>query len=225
MSILYFNKIQHFLLISILLHFSFIISWAYFTPSNKNHYEFEVFLLNDIKAIAKESPKKNKISSSKSAKILQQSQIKETIKESTQSTIAETIKESSSSDFSLSEITHLGSVHSGGKEGTLQAGETKGSMIVDAEFGSVNGPSFIHREIPAYPQIARKLGKEGRVVLRLTINERGEVVNIEVIEAAPYGFTESAVDAVKKSRFSPAMKDGKPVTCRAILPVRFILKN
>jgi protein TonB len=76
-----------------------------------------------------------------------------------------------------------------------------------------------------YPQIARRLGKEGKVVLRLTLNEKGELVNIEIIEGAPYGFTESAIEAVKKSRFSPAIKNGKPIACRAILPVRFVLKN
>lgn len=225
MSRLYLNKIQHFLLISILFHVALIITWVCFATSKKNQYELEVLLLNDVKATVKESSKKIKFSSSKQAELLQHSQSMKIIKESIHSITVETIKDSPVSEFSSSEISSSGSMHSGGKEGIMQARETKGNMIVDTEFGSVNGPRFIQRENPAYPQIARRLGKEGRVVLRLTINEHGEVVNIEVIESAPYGFTESAVTAVKKSRFAPAMKDGRPVTCRAILPIRFVLKN
>ena len=100
-----------------------------------------------------------------------------------------------------------------------------GEKIIDSTFGSINGPKFLQREAPIYPPMARRLGKEGKVVLRLTINEKGELVNIEIVESAPYGFTESAIEAVKKSKFLPAMKDGYPITSRAILPIKFVLKN
>ena len=76
----------------------------------------------------------------------------------------------------------------------------------DVEFGSTEGPRFLHREMPAYPFTARKLGKEGRVLLRLTIDDKGRLLNLEVIEGAGFGFTESAVAAVKKSTFIPAKK-------------------
>ncbi len=96
---------------------------------------------------------------------------------------------------------------------------------IDTEFGAAFAPSFLHREMPVYPPFARKLGKEGRVLLRLTIDERGDLVNIEVIERAGYGFVEAAIDAVKKSTFLPAKKDGKAVASRALLPVRFVLRR
>jgi len=96
---------------------------------------------------------------------------------------------------------------------------------VGTEFGTAAGPSFLHREMPIYPAFARKLGKEGKVVLRLTIDERGNLLNVEVLETAEFGFTEAAVDAVKKSTFLPANKNGKPVASRALLPVRFILRR
>lgn len=95
----------------------------------------------------------------------------------------------------------------------------------DVEFGSSEGPRFYHREMPVYPFIARKLGKEGRVVLRLTIDERGRLLNLEVIEGAGYGFTESAIEAVRKSTFVPAKKDGKPILSRALLPIKYALRR
>jgi len=96
---------------------------------------------------------------------------------------------------------------------------------IETSFGATIAPAFLHREIPLYPIIARRLGKEGKVVLRLTIDEMGILINVEVLEKAGYGFTEAAIEAVKKSTFLPAKKDGKPIACRAILPIRFQLKK
>jgi len=96
---------------------------------------------------------------------------------------------------------------------------------VETEFGTGVSPSFLHREMPIYPAFARKLGKEGKVVLRLTIDEKGNLLNVEVLEAAEFGFTEAAVDAVKKSTFFPAKKNGKPVASKALLPVIFTLRR
>lgn len=95
----------------------------------------------------------------------------------------------------------------------------------DVEFGSAEGPRFSYREMPVYPLIARRLGKESRVLLRLTIDEKGRLLNVEVLEGAGYGFTESAVEAVKKSTFLPAKKEGKPISSRAILPIKFTLRR
>jgi protein TonB len=73
--------------------------------------------------------------------------------------------------------------------------------------------------------MARKLNQEGRVLLKLTIDEKGNLLNVEVIEKADYGFTEAAVEAVKKSTFLPAKKDGKSIASRALLPIRFRLER
>ena len=97
--------------------------------------------------------------------------------------------------------------------------------LLDVEFGSGNAPKFLHREMPVYPLIARRLGKEGRVLLRLTIDENGNLLNIEVLEGAGYGFTEAAVEAVKKSTFTPAIVNGMPVMSKALLPVKFSMRR
>jgi protein TonB len=92
-------------------------------------------------------------------------------------------------------------------------------------FGSEVAPRFLRREIPIYPLMARRLGKEGKVFLRLSIDEKGNLLSVEVIEKAGYGFTEAAVEAVRKSTFLPAKKDGKPIASRALLPIRFQLER
>jgi protein TonB len=91
--------------------------------------------------------------------------------------------------------------------------------------GSDNYPHFLHRELPLYPQAARRMGREGKVVLRLLIDETGKLQQVEVVESSDFEFTRAAVEAVKKSTFQPAQQNGRPVPSRAILPVQFVLKE
>ncbi len=110
-----------------------------------------------------------------------------------------------------------------GEGGRLIAISAKGitPSVVEAEFGSINGPSFLKTIKPEYPRLARRLGREGKVVLRLFINEHGRLVSVEIVEKAGHGFDEAAIDAVKASTFRPAKLNGHSVACRAVLPVRF----
>ena len=96
---------------------------------------------------------------------------------------------------------------------------------VVADFGSASGPAFLRRVLPVYPELARRLGKEGRVVLRLSIDARGNLQSVEVVEGAGFGFEESALAAVRQSSFRPAMVQGEPRACIARLPINFRLKN
>ena len=99
------------------------------------------------------------------------------------------------------------------------------SIPRDVEFGTATGPKFLHKELPVYPLAARRLNKEGSVILRLTIDSAGNLMNIEVMENAGYGFTKAAREAVQKSTFLPAKRDGRSVACRALLPIRFKLRR
>lgn len=65
---------------------------------------------------------------------------------------------------------------------------------------------------------------EGRVVLKLLIDANGELVHIEVVESAGYGFTEASIAAVKKSTYAPGVRNGVKVATRALLPISFRLQ-
>lgn len=99
------------------------------------------------------------------------------------------------------------------------------SGVIETAFGSTGAPVFLKRQMPVYPMMAKKLGKQGKVVLRLFINEKGRLLNVEVVEPARYGFTESAVEAIKMSTFSPAREKGVSVASKALLIIRFVLKK
>ena len=103
-------------------------------------------------------------------------------------------------------------------------GKAENRGTAETIFGNSGAPSFSHREAPVYPFLARRFGKEGKVVLKLLIDKNGILQNIEVIEPSQFGFTEAAIDAIKKSTFAPAHKNGENIASRAILSVRFNLK-
>lgn len=216
MKIVYINKIQYFVVISVFFHLLLFMTLSSFAKLNKNYEAFEIFITEDM---AKPLKKPSKASTTSTKKITVQ---KPSTVETDENITIEDKKTESIIDYSYSNFETSQKISSDKIKSSLKSDK---DGIIDAEFGTAYGPRFIHREIPVYPQIARRLGKEGKVTLRLTFNEKGEVVHIEIIEGAHYGFTESAIEAVKKSKFSPAIKDGKPVACRAILPIRFVLKN
>ena len=63
------------------------------------------------------------------------------------------------------------------------------------------------------------------MVLRVTIDESGRPIAVEAVKTAGSGFDEEAIRAVKESLFHPAKREGKPVICRAVLPIRFELRG
>ena len=92
-------------------------------------------------------------------------------------------------------------------------------------FGQVGSPRFIHREIPKYPFMARKRGKEGKVVLKLTLDSQGQLQAVETVEASGFGFAEAANAAIRLSTYAPAVRNGKAVSSQVLIPIKFVLEE
>jgi TonB family protein len=76
---------------------------------------------------------------------------------------------------------------------------------------------------PTYTETARMFGVEGRVVLRAVFSKNGEVTNLHVVSKLPHGLTQQALKAARAIRFSPAQKDGQPVSMFMELQYNFNL--
>jgi protein TonB len=75
--------------------------------------------------------------------------------------------------------------------------------------------------MPVYPLEARQLHVQGTVVLEATINEQGLIENLRVISGSPL-LSKSALDAVRKWRYSPYLLNGKPIAKDAQINITFI---
>lgn len=92
------------------------------------------------------------------------------------------------------------------------------------QFGSSGAPSFSRQVAPVYPAQARRLGREGLVVLKLVIDAEGRLQGVEVVQAASFGFTEAALTAIRQSSYRPALRAGRPVQAQALITIRFTLR-
>jgi len=89
--------------------------------------------------------------------------------------------------------------------------------------GGVSAPSLIYKVEPEYSEEARKAKHQGTVVLQVVVDPSGMAQQIKVIRPIGLGLDEKAIDAVRKWRFKPALKDGKPVAVAATIEVNFRL--
>lgn len=74
-----------------------------------------------------------------------------------------------------------------------------------------------------YPVSAKEAGIEGKVLVKTIIDEKGNVVGTEVIKGFDEDCDKAAMDAIKKTKFTPGIKDNKPVKAEVVIPVMFKL--
>jgi TonB family protein len=81
----------------------------------------------------------------------------------------------------------------------------------------------LEKKEPTYTDAARKAGVAGTVVLKGIFSSSGEVKNLVVTRALGYGLTTRAVQAARGIKFTPASKDGHPVSMYLQLEYNFNL--
>jgi len=75
----------------------------------------------------------------------------------------------------------------------------------------------IYRVQPKYPRSAQQSGREGFVIVELTVDDAGQVDNPIVVERnGPVSLERAALDAVKRFRYVPGFKDGKPAPVEGV---------
>ena len=84
-------------------------------------------------------------------------------------------------------------------------------------------PKINHRVSPKYPELARKAGVEGMVVVKVLIDKKGNVEKAEILKSVPM-LDEAAVAAVKQFKFQPGKQRDKFVKVWMSIPFRFSLK-
>lgn len=92
------------------------------------------------------------------------------------------------------------------------------------------GPSLISQPLPEemralYPEQARRGAVEGDVKLELVVSDTGEVTAVTVVHPAGSGFDEVAARLVRRFRFRPAVRAGKPVPARIPWTYKFRLEG
>ena len=105
-------------------------------------------------------------------------------------------------------------------------GEGRGGGIGGGVFrvgGGVLAPRPISTPDPEYTEEARQAKYEGTCVLGMIVGADGEPREIRVQRGIGMGLDKKAIEAVEQWRFSPATKDGRPVSVQISVEVSFKL--
>ena len=102
-------------------------------------------------------------------------------------------------------------------EGVPASGAAAGAVDARAAAAPVRtGPrldaSWAGNSPPSYPPMARRMGEEGEVRLDVHVGPDGSVLDVKLKRSSGSRLLDrTAIDTVKKWRFTPATVDGKPV--------------
>lgn len=78
---------------------------------------------------------------------------------------------------------------------------------------------------PIYPTLSRRMSEEGKVLVRLHINEAGSVEKINLVQSSGIQrLDQAALEAAQKARCKPFMEMNKPIKVTAIQPYIFRLE-
>lgn len=84
-------------------------------------------------------------------------------------------------------------------------------------------PKAVSHPPAVYSDEARQRGIEGTVVVQASFDADGNITVLSVVKGLGYGLDEAALAALKAWRFSPARRDGLPVSAIAEVEVPFRL--
>lgn len=120
---------------------------------------------------------------------------------------------------------HAGEEAQGREAASAENSSGKGSSVQDVPFGRACGPAFTRFIRPSYPLQARRAGISGLVKLRVSLDGKGIVRDIEVLESGHRLLAEAACTAVRRSEFRPYTENGKSLPSRTVIPIRFSLEQ
>ncbi|MBK1877362.1 energy transducer TonB [Pelagicoccus mobilis] len=78
---------------------------------------------------------------------------------------------------------------------------------------------------PQYPQEMLQRGIQGKTLLLLRVDERGEVSDVRVVSTSNDSFADAAIKSVKNWYFQPGTQNGVPVPQTVTVPVSFLIED
>lgn len=87
-----------------------------------------------------------------------------------------------------------------------------------------SGVEYIQAPQPVYPSQSRRMGEQGKVVLRVLVNEKGQPDQVLVQHSSGSSrLDEAGRQAALRALFKPHVEDGRPVAVFVIVPLNFQL--
>jgi protein TonB len=86
--------------------------------------------------------------------------------------------------------------------------------------------AYLNNPEPDYPLESRQMGEEGRVILRVFVNDRGLPEQVQVRTSSGFSRLDStAQDTVRRWKFVPAKRGDTAVGAWVLVPISFNLRS
>lgn len=86
--------------------------------------------------------------------------------------------------------------------------------------------AYLNNPPPAYPPQSRRLGHQGKVILRVLVNAAGTPDKVELRTSSGFDrLDDAALDAVRRWKFVPARQADNAVAAWVLVPLIFTLEN
>ncbi len=84
--------------------------------------------------------------------------------------------------------------------------------------------AYLHNPAPLFPPMSRRLGEEGKVLLRVKVSPEGQPLAVDIEKGSNFErLDQAARDAVGRWRFVPARRGEQSVEGTVIVPIAFRL--
>ena len=85
--------------------------------------------------------------------------------------------------------------------------------------------AYLNNPRPSYPSVSKRMGEEGKVVLRVLIGTDGLPQKVEVSKSSGFDrLDRQAQEAVMRWRFVPGKRNGIPEAMWNLVPIHFVLE-
>ena len=86
-------------------------------------------------------------------------------------------------------------------------------------------PAIVRSVVPEYPSLALKAGIEGKVFVKMWVDNKGKVREVRILRSNNDVFNDVSVEAAKQFVFTPAYMNNGPVSVWVAFPFVFRLKE
>lgn len=88
------------------------------------------------------------------------------------------------------------------------------------------GVAYLNNPAPDYPGMSRRIGEEGRVMLKVLVNAEGNAESVQLEQSSgSERLDQAAIKAVKRWRFVPAQLAGQALSAYVLVPIKFSLDS
>ena len=96
------------------------------------------------------------------------------------------------------------------------------AVIIPPKFNA----DYLDNPVPGYPSLSKRLGEQGKVMLRVLVNSQGFPDKVEIDKSSGFArLDNAALQAVEHWKFVPARQGAQAVIASVIVPVSFILEK